>query len=181
MGRIRIVGEWSDYLELSQFSYNFYPYPTIPIHPYSESPNKGYQSCRSWDDQIHCNSSSFNGVLFQRRRSFSMVCQAPWILCSRQHTITSHGFHCLLLHGRRSVGMVPRCRGPEASGLCINWAHFICALQDRFWAPILDASMETTTQESKMQEPMNFMRRTKNQFLMHQSRLSLKSPRFKNR
>ena len=40
----------------------------------------------------------------------------------------------------------------EALGLCTNWVHFICALQDRFRAPILDASMETTTQESKMQE-----------------------------
>ena len=45
----------------------------------------------------------------------------------------------------------------EASGLCTNWVHFICALQDRFQAPIFDASMESTTQECKMQEPTNFM------------------------
>ena len=44
----------------------------------------------------------------------------------------------------------------EASGLCTNWVHFICALQDWFWAPIFDASMETTTQES-MKEPAHFM------------------------
>ena len=42
-------------------------------------------------------------------------------------------------------------------GLYTNWVHFICTLQDRFRAPILDASMETTTQESKMQEPTNFI------------------------
>ena len=42
-------------------------------------------------------------------------------------------------------------------GLCTNWVHFICTLQDRFRAPILDAPMETTTQECKMQEPANFM------------------------
>ena len=41
--------------------------------------------------------------------------------------------------------------------MCTNWVHFICTLQDRFHAPILDASMETTTQECKMQEPVNFM------------------------
>ena len=41
--------------------------------------------------------------------------------------------------------------------MCTNWVHFICALQDRFHAPILDASMETTTQECKMQESANFM------------------------
>ena len=45
----------------------------------------------------------------------------------------------------------------EASGLCTNWMHFICTLQDRFQASILDASMKTTTQESKMQEPTNCM------------------------
>ena len=44
----------------------------------------------------------------------------------------------------------------EASGLCTNWVHFICTLQDRFQVPILDASMETITQESKMQEPANY-------------------------
>ena len=38
----------------------------------------------------------------------------------------------------------------ELLGLCTNWAHFICAQQDRFGAPILDESMETTTQESKV-------------------------------
>ena len=45
----------------------------------------------------------------------------------------------------------------ELLGLCTNWAHFICAQQDRFGAPILDESMETTTQESKVQSPVNFM------------------------
>ena len=44
-------------------------------------------------------------------RTFSMACQALWILCYRQHTTTLHGFYCLLLHGRRSTGMVPRCGG----------------------------------------------------------------------
>ena len=64
----------------------------------------------------------------------------------------------------------------EALGLCTNWVHFICALQDQFRAPILDASMETTTQVSKMHEPANFMSVTKNQLLMHQWRLPLKTP-----
>ena len=45
----------------------------------------------------------------------------------------------------------------EASGLCTNWMHFIYTLQDHFQASILDTSMKTTTQESKMQEPTNFM------------------------
>ena len=41
--------------------------------------------------------------------------------------------------------------------MCTNWVHFICALRDWFRAPIIDVSMETITQECKMQELTNFM------------------------
>ena len=37
----------------------------------------------------------------------------------------------------------------------IGWISY--ALQDQFWTPILDVSMEIITQESKMQNPVNFM------------------------
>ena len=37
----------------------------------------------------------------------------------------------------------------------IEWIPY--ALQDKFWTPILDASKEIITQESKMQKPVNFM------------------------
>ena len=35
----------------------------------------------------------------------------------------------------------------------LGFEYLICALQNRFQSPILDALMENTTQESKMQEP----------------------------
>ena len=37
----------------------------------------------------------------------------------------------------------------------IEWIPY--ALQDKFWTPILDASKEIITQESKMHKPVNFM------------------------
>ena len=35
----------------------------------------------------------------------------------------------------------------------LGFEYVICALQNRFQSPILDALMENTTQESKIQEP----------------------------